>query len=225
MAMLGFLMGLLASFVGLVLGCYVLFLGRRALSVTLGIMALAVAANVLSELVAGGDRGSDLIGLQSWSLIVVALAIGAIGVALGRYNEDLAAKVIGFIAGGDIALWLFKVFAYLATQVAELPQDAAPWLGVALFIIGGVLGVLLIRWNREEALILLSVIVGVELINDSVGLDPTRGFTAIIILGLALAGILVQYGIYLREHMPEVVGASPDPVATGLAYFQELDLD
>jgi hypothetical protein len=223
--MLGFLMSLLVSFAGLVLGCYILFFGRRALAVTLGIMALAVPANVLSVLVVGGDHGSDLVGLHAWGYIALVLAICAIAVALGRYNEVLAAKVIGFIAGGDIALWLLAVFVYLATQVAEFPRNAAPWVGVALFIIGGVLGVLLIRWNRDEALILLSVIVGVEVIHDSVGLDPTRGFTAIIVLGLALAGILVQYGMYLREHMPEGVGASTDPVATGLAYFQDLDLD
>ena len=150
--------------------------------------------------------------------------MGALGVVLGRYREELAVDIIGFIAGANISLWLYEIASYVFSSVANLAESPALWIGVALLILGGLLGIWLVRWERDEALILLSVLVGTELIHDSLGLSPTKSFTAIIVISLALAGVLLQYGAYLRERRASVGLDEPAPFASSLAYFQDLDL-
>ena len=89
---------------------------------------------------------------------------------------------------------------------------------------GGLLGLWLVRTDRHESLILITALVGVELVNDALGLSDTRSITAIILLGLALSGILAQYGAYLREIKADTSLATTEPEASTLGYFQNLDL-
>ncbi len=223
--MIEILLKILLTLVGIALGGYILFFGRRALWATLGIISLAAAANIGAVLVAGVDTGWELIDLQAWRLLGATAGIGALGVVLGRYKPDIAVTVIGFIAGANIALWLYDISAYLVTGVARLPEQATIWTVLTLLLINGLLGVWLVRKDRDEALILLSVLVGVELINDALGLSDTRSITAILLLSLALAGVLVQYAEYLRERTGDSPLTTPEPLASSVAYFQDLELN
>ena len=81
----------------------------------------------------------------------------------------------------------------------------------------------LIRAVRDEALILITMLVGTQLILDGLGFSPTSSWTAIIMITLALAGVLVQYAIYLREIKSNQL--HPEPHPSSLAYFQDLELD
>jgi hypothetical protein len=61
------------------------------------------------------------------------------------------------------------------------------------------LGLWLVKQSRDEALILITMVVGVELIQDALRLNKSSSWTAIVIVCLALAGVMVQYANYLRE--------------------------
>jgi len=217
------LLSFIGSIIGIGFGFYILFAGRHAIWATLGIVALSAAANLLAVFVAKGSTGKDLLEMQQWGLLGIALAIGALGIVLGKYKEDLAILFIGFIAGADAALWFYDVTAHLMTNVAHRSETTANITGIIVIIVGGLLGLWLVRTVQDEALILITMLVGTQLILDGFGFSPTSSWTAIIMITLALAGVLVQYAIYLREIKSDQL--HPEPHPSSLAYFQDLELD
>lgn len=212
------------AFVLVLAGAYILFAGRRALWATLGILALWATANILAVLVAGVSNGRELLAIQDWTLVGIALAAGLLGMLFGRFLPGLAMSLIGFIAGADVALWLYDIAAYMITDLANLSEQTALIAGVVLILIGGLLGLWFIRKTRDEGLILISMIIGVELIQDALRLDPSSSWTAIAILSLALAGVLVQYTDYMRGIKASNMSDGPPVPESSMAYFQDLDI-
>ena len=218
-------LNLLWVLVGMLFGGYILIFGRRALWATLGIIVMATSANLLAVLVAGADAGRDLLASQEWEMVGVAVAVGVLGVILGKYQPDLAGALVGFAAGAGVTLWFYEIVAYLITDVAKLPREAAAVIELALLLLGGSLGLWLVRTARDEALILVTVVMGTELIQDALGLSRTSSLTAILVLSLALFGVLAQYADYLLEQKMDALLSEPQPATSSVAYFQEWDLD
>lgn len=223
--MLEFIQSVVLTFAGLIFGGYILFFGRRALWATLGIIGLSVTANMLATYMVGADAGIELLHMQSWGLVGVAVAAGGLGILIGRFRPALAVAMIGFAAGADITLWFYEISAYWVTDVARLPEVIALVIGLALILIGGGMGLVLTRKYPPEALILITMLIGVEIIQDALGLSPSSSWTAIIIISLALAGLLVQYANYLRELKVSSTIEEPEVAASSVAIFQDLDLD
>jgi hypothetical protein len=218
-----FFLNLITTILLIVLGFYILFAGRHMIWASLGIVGLSVTANLLAVIVGNGSAGRDLITNQQWMLVGIAVLVGAIGVLLGKYKQDLAVLCIGFIAGANAALWFYNVWTYFMTDVARQSDLSATLTGLILILVGGLLGLWLIREIREEALIFITTFIGTELILDGFRFSPTSSWTAIIMITLALAGVLVQYAIYLREIKSDELTPKPHP--SSLAYFQDLELD
>jgi len=218
-----FFLNLIASIIGVIFGGYILFAGRKAVWATLGIAGLATTANLLAVLVAGVENGRDLIEVQAWGLLGITLLVGILGIALGRYKPDMAVLFIGFIAGVGIGLWFYDISAYLITTVAQQTERAATGMGLVILVIGGLFGLWLVRKTRDEALIFITMLVGVQLIQDSLGLSETSSWAAIILISLALAGVLVQYAGYLRELKADQIEPALD--ISSVVYFQNLELD
>lgn len=219
-----FLIDSLSAVILVALGGYVLFAGRRQIWATTGIVGLTVTARLLAVLVAGFDTGRELIEFREWGLVGIALLVGLVGIVLGRLKPNLAALMIGFAAGADLALFFYGIASYLITDVARLSEDVVVWVTLAVIIVGGLFGLWLIRQTRDEALILITVLIGVQFIQDALGFDKSSSWTAIIILSLGLAGLLVQYASYLRE-LKASERTEPAPDASSVAYFQSLQLD
>lgn len=218
-----FFINFAVTIIMIVLGFYILFAGRHMIWATLGIVGLSAAGNLLAVLVGGGSVGRDLITNQQWVLVGIAVLVGVTGVFLGKYKEDLAVLCIGFIAGADAALWFYDISTHFITNVARQSNRSALLVGLVLILVGGLLGLWLVRKIRDEALILITMLVGTELILDGFGFSPSSSWTAIIMIALALAGVLVQYAIYLREIKSDQ--EYPEPHPSSLAYFQDLELD
>jgi len=106
--------------------------------------------------------------------------------------------LIGIVAGVDMALWLREIIQYISSGAGPTGAGTAVLLNLPAILIGGLLGWWFVRAFRDEALILLTVIMGVEIIYLALGLSSSRAFTAVILLSLALAGVVVQYADYLR---------------------------
>ena len=218
-----FFINFIVTIIMIVLGFYILFAGRHMIWATLGIVGLSAAANLLAVLVGGDSAGRDLISNQQWALVGIAVSVGAIGVLLGKYKQDLAVLCLGFIAGADAALWFYDIWTHFITNVARQSDRSAYITGLILVLVGGLLGLWLIREIRDEALILITMLIGTQLILDGFGFSSTSSWTAIIMITLALAGVLVQYAIYLREIKSDEL--TPQPHPSSLAYFQDLELD
>jgi len=220
-----FLISALTTVLVLILGGYILFAGRRHIWLTAGAVGLIVTGRLLAILVAGFDTARELIEFQEWGMLGLALGVGLVGIVIGRAKPNLAALLIGFAAGADLALWLYDIVAYLVTDLARLPVSVVDWVALAVIVVGGLFGLWLIRESRDEALILITMLIGVQLIQDALGFDNSSSWTAIIMLSLGLAGILVQYAFYLRQLKANEQQKELEPQASSLAFFQNLQLD
>jgi hypothetical protein len=136
---------------------------------------------------------------RDWTLIGITVAAGIIGGILGARAEYIAAGVVGFLAGGYIGLWLYRISYYLIVTVAEWPEQTAFWVGVVILIVGGLLGLFFTRRSEAIAVILITVLVGTDLTGKALHMDSSTSFTAVVGLSLALFGLVVQYAQYLRE--------------------------
>lgn len=218
-----FLLNFISTIIALFLGFCILFTGRRVIWATLGIIAFFVTANLLTVMVAGQESIRDLIAARAWEILGIAVIVAVLGIALGRVKPDLAVLVIGFAAGADTALWFYAIAAYVVTNIAQQSQQAAIAVGLGVILIGGLLGVWLVRKFRDEALIVITMLVGAQIIRGSLGLSQTSSWTAIIMIILGLTGVLVQYAGYLREIKTSQRTLEPQP--SSVAYFQDLELD
>ena len=120
-----------------------------------------------------------------WMTLVVALGCGVIGALLAILLQKLAIAVAGFVAGGRIA-WALAAAFY---------TDHMHYRGIT-FVIGGILGALLLLALFNWVLILLSSIEGAHLIASGITL-PEKG-TMILFIALAVIGVIVQ-GSMLRR--------------------------
>jgi hypothetical protein len=220
-----FLIDSLSTVILVALGGYILFAGRRKIWATMGIVGLTVTIRLLSVLVAGLDTGLELIEFREWELVGLAVVVGLVGIVIGRFKSNVAVLLIGFAAGADLALWLYKIVDYLVIEVAQLPESVAVWVGLAVIIMGGLFGLWLVRKYRDEALILITMLIGVQFIQEAIGFDKSSSWTAIIILSLGLAGMLVQYASYLHEIKTISESIEPEPSTSSIAYFQNLQIE
>ncbi len=120
-----------------------------------------------------------------WMMLLVALGCGMIGALLAIMLQKLAIAVAGFIAGGRIA-WALA---------ASFWVDHMHYRGIT-FVIGGILGALLLLTLFDWVLIFLSSFEGAHLISSGITL-PEKG-TLILFIALAVIGVVIQ-GSMLRR--------------------------
>lgn len=197
--MLNFLIAILLFIIGIVLGLYLMLLGRGKLVLTTAVICLSGTAGLLTLIKYNEGNGWILAESRDWLLLGIAIAAGVVGGILGARAKRIAVTVIGFFAGGYIGLWFYEIAYYVVVDIANWPEKTAFWVGVGILIAGGLLGVWLTRRSEAVAVIMVSVFIGVDLIVSVLNLDMSKSFTAVIALSLALLGLVVQYAQYLRE--------------------------
>jgi len=218
-----FFVNLLVTIISLIIGGAILFGGRKALSVTLGMMSFIITGRLLALFIIEEDKVLDLVETESWELLGIAVLVGLLGIAIGRASPNIAVSLIGFLAGADIALLFYDISTYALTSMAQQSEETAFWVGIIFLAIGGLVGLWLVQKARDDTLILITMLVGVQFIQNSLGLSGDSSWTAIIIIILGLSGVLVQYAGYLREIKADQ--QLPDPQTPGATYFQNLELD
>jgi len=209
--LLTFLVNLILSILGIVLGGYILLAGYRRLWVSLGVIGFTATANLLAILLASADSGWDLADQRRWLFLIAAGGVGALGLVIGRSRPEVAVTLVGFSAGVDMTLWLHNIWSYVFTTNTGLSEPTALWLLLVLGVVGGLLGLWLTRRYGEELLILITAVIGVEIIYLSLGLKQESSFTAVIILSLALVGVVVQYANFQRHAKAEASFRPPEP--------------
>ncbi len=154
----------------LAVGAALLVLGRKLFWLFVAAVGFAAGWTVMS----------DLLHVQpEWLALVIALAAGVLGALLATFVQKIAIGLAGFLAG-----------AFLATGlVSMLNLAAAPWAWLA-FIVGGILGALLLGAAFEWALVGLSSLAGAMLVANALELSSTMHL--LVLVGLFVLGVIIQ---------------------------------
>ena len=163
--------------VGAIVGVIILLFGRKLFWLCVAAVGFAAGVELAPHLV---QQPSPLLALT------LALVLGFIGALLAFFVQKLAVGIAGFVSGGKLALAIATAFIGNAT--------AYYWL---TFLIGGIIGAILLLLLFDWALIFLSSIVGAYLIQGAITLPPTG--TTILFMVLVVIGVLVQSGAMRRS--------------------------
>ena len=158
----------------IVLGGVLLVLGRKLFWLFVAAVGFAFGVFITPLL---------LPGLPEWVTLAGGLVLAMVGVVLALTVQKLAIGLAGFVAGGWVATWLLSLLA--------IDGRGFQWL---VFIVGGVLGAILLTTLFEWGLILLSSLVGANLaligLQQILSLPDTLAPLAL--LGLFGLGVLIQ---------------------------------
>ena len=164
----------MSALLELVLGGVLLVLGRKLFWLFVAGVGFAVGMFITPLLLPDASQGVTL---------AVAVALAVLGAVLAITVQKIAIGLVGFIAGGMIALWLLRTLG--------LDLGSIQWL---VFIGGGILGALLLATLFDWGLILLSSLVGANLVLSGVGglIALPENFLPIIFLVVFGLGVLIQ---------------------------------
>jgi hypothetical protein len=152
----------------IIAGAVLLVLGRKLFWLFVGIVGFYVGFEVARTLAAEQP---------AWLVWTIAIGAGVIGALLAIVLQRVGFAVGGFYAGGYIALLAAERF---------VPGT----MGVAAFVIGGVIGAILAALLMDWAIVVLSCLVGAALIVPVLGLQPLA--STLVYAGLVAVGIIVQ---------------------------------
>src|SRR6476660_3379151 len=175
-------MNLSVPIISVIVGVAILLFGRKLFWLFVAALGFAVGLEIAAYFMKEPPQ---------WMTLVVALGCGVIGALLAILLQKIAIAVAGFIAGGRIA-WALAAAFY---------ADHMHYRGIT-FVIGGILGALLLLALFDWVLILLSSIEGAHLIGHGIIL-PEQG-AMILSIALAVICVIVQ-GSMLRRSLRAAV--------------------
>ena len=157
--------------IGLILGGLLLVFGRKLFWLFVG------AVGFFAGMTLAGRYFPDNSGL----LLLISVAVGFIGAVLAVFFQRVAVIGAGFLAGGYLVTTLLGMFSVNPASTSWLP-----------FIIGGILGALLMTVIFDWALIVLSAMTGAVLIANFAQLGQPKPITTFLIVGLFILGVILQ---------------------------------
>lgn len=176
------------NIINLVLGVILLTTGKKLYWLFVGVIGFVIGLTLANQYVQ----------LTPWWLVyIVALGAGILGAVLGVFLQHLAIAIVGFIVGG-----------YGAVQVAGLVGINALPNQYMAFIIGGIVGLLLVASVFNWALYLLSAWAGASLVTGAIGLQATVGL--VMFFALFVLGVIIQAGLFRDQPKKVVVETKPD---------------
>jgi len=158
------------SVVNILVGAGLLFLGRRVFWLFVAgagfVAGLALANRIFPD--------SEIIGL------IIGIGIGLLAALLAVLVQRFAIGLAGFLVGGYIALQILPM----------LNIESGWWATTLAFIIGGVIGLILVGMFLDWALISLSSLAGAALILEALNLSNEIALVVFIIL--VVLGVVFQ---------------------------------
>jgi hypothetical protein len=157
---------------GALIGVVILLFGRKLFWLCVAAVGFAAGVEIAPHLV---EQPSPILALT------VALVLGLLGALLALFLQKIAIAVLGFLAGGKLA---GAIAAAFFVQYAEH--------STIIFVIGGVIGAILLLVLFNWALIVVSSLIGAHLIVFQGPITlPSVGST-ILFIGLVVVGIIAQ---------------------------------
>src|SRR5437588_2641711 len=170
-------MNLPIPILSILIGAVILFFGRKLFWLCVAAVGFAAGVELAPHLI---HEPSAVLQLS------VAIVFGFIGALLALFLQKVAIAVAGFLAGGKLAMALVTAFFVHGSN----------YPGVT-FIIGGIIGAILLLSLFDWALIVMSAVVGAYLIGHTIVLPHT--VATILFIGLAVLGIVVQAAAFRRR--------------------------
>jgi hypothetical protein len=164
----------------LLVGIAILTMGRRLFWLFLGGTGFVLGFEVAERTFHGQPHSV---------LLVIALIAGVIGALLAVFLQKLAIVAGGFFAGGYLLTVLL--------QELGVRNGQYHWF---LFIIGGIIGAILMQVLFGWTLIILSSVMGSVLILQALHFGPQ--ITKLIFVLLLALGIAIQYGLFRQKPHP-----------------------
>jgi hypothetical protein len=164
-----------------ILGILLLLLGRRLFWLFVGVAGFIAGLTLVPQFISGQ---SEL------AILLIAIIAGIIGAILAIMLEGLAILIAGFLAGGYL---MTTLVVSLGFHVSAEPS--------VIYIIGGIAGLLLVAVFFDWAIIILSTLLGAEILMPVLHLSRSNYWLAF--LALVLVGIAVQAGIWHRRYPVE----------------------
>ena len=112
------------TIVGVLIGVVILFFGRKLFWLCVAAVGFAVGVEIAPLLV---NEASSLLAL------VIALVFGVLGALLALFLQKVAIAVLGFLAGGKLAMAIAAAFFVHYAQYSTI-----------IFVIGGIIGAILL---------------------------------------------------------------------------------
>jgi len=163
-------------FLNILFGAGLLIAGRQLFWYLVGIIGFVVGVAVASQYF----HSSELI------TIVAGLILGMIFAGMAVIIESTAILLVGFLGGGYIILSISKLLGFGTST-----------LNILGFVVGGILGLVLIAFMFDWALITISSLIGASLIVESFNLHLS--FASLAFLGLLIAGVIIQSAALHRK--------------------------
>lgn len=170
--------------INLILGGALLVAGRKLFWLFVGAAGFVTGIQLATRF----REGSDLLA------IIAGLVIGVIFAVLAIFLQAVLIGIAGFLSGGNV---LTVLVSMLGIDVA----GATTWI---VYVVGGVIGVILVSFLFDWALIMLSSLAGASLIIQA--LFPEGAAGGLVFFVLFIAGVLFQGAILRRERAAAVVG-------------------
>jgi hypothetical protein len=165
------------NWLNVIIGLFLVFVGR-------GLFWLFVACVGFAS---GYHYAQQIWAIHSQlSVLIISLAAGGLGAILAIFFQKAAIVMAGFAAGGYVVLSLFGQLAGLPGQTSWLP-----------YIIGGIIGAVILYFVFDWALIFLSTLTGATLIVQMVAFDPWVEMALFFVL--VIAGVAVQAKTMIGE--------------------------
>jgi len=164
------------TIVGVLIGLVILFFGRKLFWLCVAAVGFAVGVEIAPQLV---HEPSSLLAL------VIALVFGLLGALLALFLQKVAIAVLGFLAGGKLATAIAAAFFVHYAQYSTI-----------IFVVGGIIGAILLLASFDWALIIVSSFIGAYLIQSAIVLPPTG--STLVFIGLTIVGIFVQAASFRR---------------------------
>ncbi|MCI0475986.1 MAG: DUF4203 domain-containing protein [Anaerolineales bacterium] len=121
-----------------------------------------------------------------WLVLVVAIAVGILGALLAIFLQQLVVAAVGFFAGG-----------YLGIALLEMSNLDSGALTLPAFVIGGIIGVVLVVTLFDWALIVLSSLAGALTLTEV--FLPRHALALLALVALFIVGVILQAGWWQSE--------------------------
>src|SRR5205823_7146269 len=163
--------------VGALIGVVILLFGRKLFWLCVAAVGFVAGMELAPHLV---DEPSPLLQLS------VAIGLGLLGALLAFVLQKIAIAVLGFLAGGKLAGAIAGAFFVHYAQYS-----------IIIFVVGGVIGAILLLTLFDWALIVVSSVIRAHLIQNAFVLPPSG--STIVFIGVAIVGIVVQAASFRRS--------------------------
>lgn len=182
-------MSIINLVISLVLGVVLLTTGKKLYWLFVAVVGFVIGLTLATQYVKLNPF---------WLVYVVALGAGVIGAVLATFLQHLAIALAGFVVGGYGAL-------YLSTLLGKSTQP----FNLMAFIIGGIVGLLLVASVFNWALYILSSWAGATLVTEAIKLQAQLGL--ILFFVLFILGMVIQAGLFREGPKKQPAEVVPEP--------------